>query len=132
MASQPAAFMSYARFDDRHEDGQLSQFRERLGVAVFTRGRGILEDNDITRNGFSGVQIGMDGDYNRRPALKIFNSGSPVVRGNRINRNRGPAVAVYAGGKGVFEDNDLTANQRGAWSIDEDCIGNVTQARNRE
>lgn len=29
MAGQPAAFMSYARFDDQHEDGQLTAFRER-------------------------------------------------------------------------------------------------------
>lgn len=34
MASQPAAFMSYARFDDQHEDGQLSQFRERLAAEI--------------------------------------------------------------------------------------------------
>jgi parallel beta-helix repeat protein len=31
---EPAAFMSYVRFDDRHDDGRLSQFRERLGAEV--------------------------------------------------------------------------------------------------
>jgi F-box protein 11 len=30
VAGGPAAFMSYARFDDKHEDGQISAFRERL------------------------------------------------------------------------------------------------------
>ena len=30
----PAAFMSYVRFDDQHDDGQLSQFRKRLGDEV--------------------------------------------------------------------------------------------------
>jgi len=30
----PAAFMSYVRFDDQHDDGQLSQFRERLAAEV--------------------------------------------------------------------------------------------------
>jgi len=30
----PAAFMSYVRFNDQHDDGQLSQFRERLGAEV--------------------------------------------------------------------------------------------------
>jgi TIR domain len=34
MAGQPAAFMSYARFDDQHEDGQLTAFRERLAAEV--------------------------------------------------------------------------------------------------
>jgi F-box protein 11 len=29
-----AAFMSYVRFDDAHDDGQLSQFRERLAAEV--------------------------------------------------------------------------------------------------
>jgi F-box protein 11 len=30
----PAAFMSYVRFDDAHDDGQLSQFRGRLAAEV--------------------------------------------------------------------------------------------------
>jgi parallel beta-helix repeat protein len=34
MSTQPAAFMSYVRFNDQHDDGQLSQFRERLGAEV--------------------------------------------------------------------------------------------------
>ena len=34
MAGQPAAFMSYARFDDQHDDGQLTAFRERLAAEV--------------------------------------------------------------------------------------------------
>jgi hypothetical protein len=34
MAGQPAAFMSYARFDDQHDDGQLTTFRERLAAEV--------------------------------------------------------------------------------------------------
>src|SRR3989304_7605505 len=31
---QPAAFMSYVRFDDKHEDGRLTEFRERLSAEV--------------------------------------------------------------------------------------------------
>ena len=31
---QPAAFMTYAHFDDKHDGGQLSTFREKLGDAV--------------------------------------------------------------------------------------------------
>jgi F-box protein 11 len=34
MAGQPAAFMTYARFDDQHDDGQLTAFRERLAAEV--------------------------------------------------------------------------------------------------
>jgi cobaltochelatase CobT len=31
---KPAAFMSYVRFDDQHDDGQLTRFRERLSAEV--------------------------------------------------------------------------------------------------
>jgi len=34
MAGEPAAFMSYVRSDDAHDDGQLTQFRERLEAEV--------------------------------------------------------------------------------------------------
>ena len=30
----PAAFMSYARFNDQHDAGQLTEFRERLANEV--------------------------------------------------------------------------------------------------
>ena len=32
--TKPAAFMSYVRSDDAHDDGQLTQFRERLEAEV--------------------------------------------------------------------------------------------------
>lgn len=34
MTAHPAAFMSYARFDDQHDDGQLTAFRERLAAEI--------------------------------------------------------------------------------------------------
>jgi parallel beta-helix repeat protein len=34
VAAGPAAFMSYVRFDDAHDDGQLSAFRDRLAAEV--------------------------------------------------------------------------------------------------
>src|SRR5215469_7369003 len=34
MAGEPAAFMSYVRFNDQHDDGQLTVFRERLSTEV--------------------------------------------------------------------------------------------------
>ena len=36
MPKSPAAFMSYARFDDRH-DGQITKFREGLSDRAITR-----------------------------------------------------------------------------------------------
>jgi cobaltochelatase CobT len=51
MPAGPAAFMSYVRFNDQHDDGQLSQFRERLDAEVRAQtGQefGIFQDrNDI-------------------------------------------------------------------------------------
>lgn len=37
MPRQPAAFMSYVRFNDQHDDGQLTQFRERLSAEVWVQ-----------------------------------------------------------------------------------------------
>jgi F-box protein 11 len=34
MPDKPAAFMIYVQFDDQHDDGQLTQFRERLSMEV--------------------------------------------------------------------------------------------------
>src|SRR5215472_5832302 len=34
MPGKPAAFMSYVRFNDQHDDGQLTLFRERLSTEV--------------------------------------------------------------------------------------------------
>jgi TIR domain len=34
MGEQPAAFMSYVHFDDQHEGGKLSQFRQRLSAEI--------------------------------------------------------------------------------------------------
>jgi parallel beta-helix repeat protein len=34
VSGKPAAFMSYARFNDEHDDGQLSAFRDRLAAEV--------------------------------------------------------------------------------------------------
>ena len=34
MAGQPAAFMSYVRSDDQHDDGRITLFRERLSAEI--------------------------------------------------------------------------------------------------
>jgi parallel beta-helix repeat protein len=52
MSREPAAFMSYVRFDDQHDDGQLSQFRERLSAEVQVQtGEGFVIFQD--RNGIA-------------------------------------------------------------------------------
>lgn len=58
--------------------------------------------------------------------------GNPTVRHNRINRNNYEAVWIYAGGRGVIEDNDLTDNKMGPWSIANDSEPNVKRSGNRE
>jgi F-box protein 11 len=88
------------------------------GVLVYDSGLGTLEDNDITGNTFSGVEI--------------REGGNPTLRGNRINRNGNHAIWIHDGGRGVVEDNDLTGNAKGAWRIAEDCQANLTRARNKE
>ena len=85
---------------------------------VQDNGLGRLEDNDITGNAYVGVEI--------------KTGGNPTLRHNRINRNVYEAVWIYDGGRGVLEDNDLTGNTRGAWDIADDCMANVTRARNKE
>jgi F-box protein 11 len=37
VAGEPAAFMSYVRFNDKHDEGQLSLFREQLEREVRTQ-----------------------------------------------------------------------------------------------
>lgn len=54
------------------------------------------------------------------------------VRRNRINRNGNEAVLVHGGARATIEDNDLTGNARGPWSIARDCEPNVTRARNKQ
>jgi parallel beta-helix repeat protein len=90
---------------------------KQAGVYVYDSGLGTLEDNDITGNGYAGVEI---------------RTGNPTMRGNRINRNEYVAVWIHRSGGGVVEDNDLTGNAQGAWRIAEDCEKNVTRRRNKE
>jgi parallel beta-helix repeat protein len=79
---------------------------------------GTLEDNDITANRLSGVEI--------------KTGGNPTLRGNRINRNDYRAVDAHDGGRGVIEDNDLTGNKRGAWDIAKDSEATVKRSDNPE
>jgi F-box protein 11 len=55
-----------------------------------------------------------------------------TLRRNRINRNRQAGVDVRLGASATIEDNDLSGNTKGAWSVAKDCEPAVTRARNEE
>ena len=69
-----------------------------VGVVVWENGRGTFEDNDITDNRYSGVEVRTGGD--------------PTIRHNRITNNDNPGVYVNENGRGTFEDNDITDNAK--------------------
>jgi parallel beta-helix repeat protein len=69
--------------------------RRPVGVLVGDGALDTLEDNDITGNAYSGVEITTD--------------SNPTLRANRINRNAYQAVWIHHGGRAVIEDNDLCA-----------------------
>jgi parallel beta-helix repeat protein len=58
--------------------------------------------------------------------------GNPTIRNNRINKNGYEAIWIYQGGRGIIEDNDLTGNKHGPWSIENDCLPNVKRSGNKE
>jgi hypothetical protein len=64
--------------------------------------------------------------------VEIKSGGRLTVRRNRIVKNGYTAVHIHDGGSGVFEENDLQGNAKGAWDISPDCLDKVTLAQNRE
>ncbi|MFN2453615.1 MAG: right-handed parallel beta-helix repeat-containing protein [Pyrinomonadaceae bacterium] len=153
--------MSYVRFDDQHENGRLTEFRERLsGEVQMQTGESfsIFQDrNDILWGQHWKERIVdsidavtflipiIDTQLNSQGTLEdneIFRNGSigvvikiggnPTLRNNRINRNSYQAVLIYKGGAGIIEDNDLRNNAEGAWNISADSAPNVKRARNQE
>jgi len=62
--------------------------------------------------------------------VEVKKGGNPTLRRNKISDNGYEAVWVYEGGLGVFIENDLTGNKRGAWDIDESCLEHITREGN--
>lgn len=87
------------------------------GVYVYDNGQGTLEDNEIFTNDFAGVMI--------------ETGGKPTLRRNRIFQN---VVAIWGreSGNGIFEDNDLRGNAKGAWFIEPGCEARVQRSGNIE
>jgi F-box protein 11 len=80
-------------------------------VLLYEDARGVLEDNEISDNFTTGIEV--------------IEGARPVVRGNRIRRNGRQAILVNDGGGGTFEGNDLTGNAGGPWAIHVDCVPDV-------
>lgn len=103
------------------EEGLLrgNRIHDGGGWGVFLGGKGIvtLEDNEIVAHASSG--------------LTIMRDSYAVARRNRITRNSQYAVRIDAHAGGTFEDNDLTGNYLGAWSIDNTSFGKVLRQRNK-
>ncbi|MGD9566297.1 MAG: right-handed parallel beta-helix repeat-containing protein, partial [Methanothrix sp.] len=69
------------------------------GVFIFDNARGILEDNDIFDNSFSGIEI--------------KNFANPILRLNRIRDGKQGGILVHKDGLGIFENNEIFKNIAG-------------------
>ena len=66
------------------------------GVCIFNSGRGLLEENDIFDNAFTGV---------------LVSSGSrPILKKNRIFGGKAAGIEVTNGGGGIIEENEVFDN----------------------
>lgn len=94
-------------------------FRDNKSVGVFIdeAGCGRLQECIITGNG--------------GPGVFVQEGGAPKLTGCTINHNAFAAVWIKdAASSGVFRDNDLSANARGAWDIAEGAV--VERENNKE
>ena len=91
---------------------------DKAASIVQDSGQGTLEDNEIFANALSGITI--------------KTGGNPTLRRNRITENKHEAIWVYELGQGVFVENDLRGNAKGAWDIAPECLDKVTRERNQE
>lgn len=117
MPSTPAAFMSYVRFNDEHDDGQDQQ-QPASGVYVYDDGLGNPRRQRNHRQLRAGVEI--------------QSGGNPTLRRNEIHCNQYWAVWVAEGGLGTLEENNVTENGRGAWDIHKGSEDLVTRIGNKE
>jgi parallel beta-helix repeat protein len=69
---------------------------KRTGIYVYENGQGIIEDNKIYVNAYSGVAIRQ--------------GGNPILRRNKIYDGKNAGIYVYENGQGVIEDNEIYGN----------------------
>jgi hypothetical protein len=87
------------------------------GSGIWIYGESSLEDCLISGCKDSGLRV----------------EGAPVVaRRNTIVNNGGWGIQVGSGGGGIFADNDLQRNKRGAWDISEESLQSVQRSGNLE
>jgi parallel beta-helix repeat protein len=75
----------------------IIQDNEKHGVWLYGSAS-VLANNDILRNGWSGVSVA--------------GSGSPIIRGNDIRRNAFPGIAFVGDASGTATGNTIEENQR--------------------
>lgn len=157
MKQNPIAFMSYVRQDDRHENGQLTQFRERLsGEVQIQTGEAfdIFQDrNDISwgQQWKQRINESLEMAIFLIPVITPAFFKSPACREeleNFLQREKklGRAdlilpvhyvdgyegIWIQESGEGTFEDNDLRDNEGGAWDIDPEAESAITRKGNLE
>lgn len=81
--------------DPRVRRNRLHDSKQGSGLFVYDEGQGTFEDNDISDNTLSGVEI---------------KNANVTLRRNRIHNNKQTGVYVNNGGAGRIEDNDIFGN----------------------
>lgn len=85
--------------DPRVRRNRIHDGRE-SGIVIYQQGRGLIEDNEITANGFS----------NKNAGVTIKESSNPTLRRNRIHSNVGPGFLINKNGLGVIDHNEIIGN----------------------
>ncbi len=88
---------------------------KKVGIYVFDNGRGIIEENEIFRNAYSGV--------------RIETGGNPILRRNKIHDGKTSGVFVNKNSQGTLEENDIFGNVFPGVNIRDG--GNPTLRRNK-
>jgi parallel beta-helix repeat protein len=83
--------------DPRLRRNRIHDSKQGGGVWVYDNGLGTLEDNDITGNKVSAVEIKAGGS-------------NPTLRRNQIHDNKTTGVLIHDNGLGTLEDNDIAVN----------------------
>ena len=75
-------------------------------IWVYKEAKGLYEDNDLHSNG--------------KAAVRCWDHGNPVVKGNRIYNGRSVGLLVYEFGKGHYVDNDIYGHRQ--WNVEVERI----------
>jgi parallel beta-helix repeat protein len=104
----------YSNADPRIRNNIIHDARY-VGIAIYNQGQGVIEDNDIFGNGYSGMEI--------------RDESNPSIRRNRIHDGKRAGLFIHSEGQGIIEDNDIIRN--GLFGIASKENGNPTVRNNR-